>query len=268
MPDILIIHVGLEVDRVVESVQFVPATRIYLLKDGDIENKKSPSLKKYTHKFFNDIIAVWQPSYRNKLDCDNEVDSTNIDDLIETLSEIIIKEIELSEGCKIYINISTSTKLFSQVACNIASLFPQNIIPFYLSTSNYLITEVIDNKNKISEFEEHGLTKGPYNIVKVPVLPYIELNQLAKEILYELIHEERVNKTYNLHQIANFLDYNYDDQKDRQKISYWVRRLGDLFFVEISKSGVKYIVKISETGILFMKLLISLNKFSKPKNAI
>ncbi len=259
MSDILIVPVGLESDRVIESVQFVPITKIYILQDTDSEdNQKEPLLLKYTDKFFKKILDRWKLFYKKKLE-PMETDFTNQDRIIDTISTIVLKEIKKNKACKIYINISTSTKLFGVIICNISSFFPRNIIPFYLSTSNYLLPHIIEQKCTIEEFEEHGLTKGPYSMVQIPVLPHIEIKSVAKQILNE-IYDANKNESYNLHQITEKLGLNYGEQKYRQKISYWVKKLEEYYFITDEREGNHHNVKISDKGRLFVKLIRALKK--------
>lgn len=259
MSDVLIAPVGLEYDRVIESVQFVPITKIYLLKDTESENnQKEPVLLEYTNKFFNKIYNGWESFFKKKIE-PLETDFTNIDRIINTISQIVLKEIINSKACKIYINIASATKLFGVISCNIASFFPRNIIPFYLSTSNYLLPYIIEQKCDIEEFEEHGLTKGPYNMVQIPVLPHVEINSIAKKILNKLYDADK-NESYDLHQITEMLGLQYEKQKDRQKISYWVKRLEEYYFIDDRREKNRHNVQISDKGILFVKLLRALKK--------
>lgn len=259
MSDVLIAPVGLEYDRVIESVQFVPITKIYLLKDTESENnQKEPVLLEYTNKFFNKIYNGWESFFKKKIE-PLETDFTNIDRIINTISQIVLKEIINSKACKIYINIASATKLFGVISCNIASFFPRNIIPFYLSTSNYLLPYIIEQKCDIEEFEEHGLTKGPYNMVQIPVLPHVEINSIAKKILNKLYDADK-NESYDLHQITEMLGLKYEKQKDRQKISYWVKRLEEYYFIDDRREKNRHNVQISDKGILFVKLLRALKK--------
>ncbi len=253
MSDILIAPVGLEFDRVIESVQFVAVTKIYLLRDTESKNnQKEPELLEFTNKFFNKIHDRWKSFYKKKL-ITVEIDFTNLDRIIETISTIIIEELSIDKACRIYVNISTTTKLFGVILCNIASFYPRNIIPFYLSTSNYLLPKIISQKCDIKEFEEHGLTKGPYKMVEIPVLPHIEIKPIAKQILKALYRADEY-QSFNFHQITEKLGYNYNEQKDRQKVSYWVKKLEEYYFIADRREKNRHNVRITDKGVLFVKL--------------
>ncbi len=256
--------IGLEFDRVIESVQFVPITKIYILRDVDLQtHQKKKALLKYTDYFFEKIHETWTPLFKNNLIL-KEIDVTNQDAIINILGQIILNEINQSQFCKIYVNVSTSTKLFGIIACNIASFFPQNIIPFYLSTSNYLFTNIVEGKGDLKEFRKHGLTKGPYGLIQVPILPNIKLNKVAKNILYKISENleeknDNVKKSYNLREIADLLNLEYTDQSVRQKISYWIKKLQNLYFINDTFDGNRHNIMITRPGILFIKLLKALN---------
>lgn len=264
--NILIVPVGLEKDRILESVQKIPINKIYLLTDTNLIEKEPETLnflKKITKKFFNDIQKIWGPVFGNNLKLIN-VSLSDLEIVIEIVGKIIKSEIDNDLECKIFINISTATKIFAVICSQIASIFPKNVIPFYLGTQNYLFPyekdkEVSEALTDSNEFIKHGLTTKPYTMVEIPVLPIIELNQIARQILNELAKKQNRTKKFNIKNLSELLGYNYEKQSDRKKITYWCSQLSKGLFLTMIPQPKGYEIQITSAGCVFMKLIKILN---------
>src|SRR4030042_870429 len=216
MTNILIVPVGLELDRILESISFVPVSKSILLSDviKELPSKnrdKSPNLTRWLKDFYKKIVDLWEPSYKtNLIKCG--VNLTDSSEVIKILCKIIKNEITTTPDCKIFINISTGTKLFAIIACEIAAFYAKNIVPFYLIASDYTYPAVLDSMG-LEEFQTHGIAKGPFTLVKVPVLPRVDIPSIASKILKELATLQRQNSVANMRDITQKIGLDYKTQK-------------------------------------------------------
>jgi len=274
MTKILIVPVGLELDRIVLSPQFVSVNEIYLITDKPgLKNDesdttgKSKSLTDFTNQFCQDVKNIWAPIYQEKIHT-KEIDITDQNEIIDVLSAIINDETEKSIATTFYINVSTSTKLFGIIACHVASFLPGRIIPFYLSTSHYIITELVnedkidERKQKISDFKKHGLTTGPYTLIEIPVLPIMKPKEIGITILEALMNQDTKGSPVNLEEILSLMKVSRENENYRIKTSFWAKKLRDLNFITMIKQGRDYRIQITNTGKLFYKLSKSLESLS------
>jgi hypothetical protein len=169
---------------------------------------------------------------------------TNIDAVIAIIGEIVTDERNIDKNCKIYINVSTSSKLFAIIASYFASFYPKNILPFYLMTSKYLIARIVKNPKLSKEFEEHGLSEGLFVRMWLPVLPFMEIKKASKDVLRILQEAESNTTRHNIKSITEALGLDYDVQRNRQRLSFWLKRLQELSLLEMEKSAYPMILKL------------------------
>lgn len=171
--NILIVPIGLEVSRVIEGCKSYPVNVIYLLYNPSKGNEKY-AVEQFSHQFANLVKTKIRTSF-NLI----EEEKVNLGRFYESfgkLQEIYQKEQKTGLLNNIYINISTASKVFATAASLFASLHSENCIIFYLKTNNYVLLEYLAKKGKSkgeleTKFKETGLTKGPFTIEEIPILP-------------------------------------------------------------------------------------------------
>jgi len=123
---VMISPVGLEKDRVLAGLKYFGITTIYLIQSKEkkgVEKRLSDTVRSFSVELKDYLLKI-TASINIK-----EADITNLQDCLRILSEII-KEEKKNQANKIYINISTSSKIFAVAAVYIAGLDPFFIIPF------------------------------------------------------------------------------------------------------------------------------------------
>ncbi|MBD3214678.1 MAG: hypothetical protein GF311_18855 [Candidatus Lokiarchaeota archaeon] len=264
---IMISPVGLEKDRVLAGFKKFGATNVYLIqsekKDGSEER-----LANIVRNFASDL-----GNYLEKIMDNIVIEEANITDLkscLEVLKKIIKQEME-KKAKLIYINISTSSKIFAISAIYIAGLYPDIVIPFYVQTSNYLIQDImevlnneelknntikcLDELNRIKEnFEKNGWTQGEYKITLIPALPFKRLTKFQKNIFSELIKEPIRLKLQDL--INTLKSDKIKERSFRSKLSYALRDLTNYGLVKKSREGREVALNLTEIGEIFGKFLI------------
>ncbi len=188
--------VGFEYDRIIEGVVHHPCNIIYLLKSfKELTNEADPDkemieiAKKFVDKLYEHFI--------NSLICTPIVIETvliQLEPIIEELCRIISKEINEYHADEIWINVSTSTKLFVSAAMYVGSFKHDLVKLFYIDASHYTVNDLFSpdiGKNEIKEkYEKYGITykknKESYKNVDVPVYPTEVLTEQKKDILKTL----------------------------------------------------------------------------------
>lgn len=265
---IMVSPVGLEKDRVLAGLKNFGATNIYLIQSIEKKNAEK-RLADTVRKFASDLKV-----YLEKIMADiyiKEANITNLEDCLRVLSEII-KEEKKNLTKKIYINVSTSSKIFAVAAIYIAGLDPSFVIPFYVTTSNYLIQdfiEILENQenfrdqqeifNKLinlkENFERSGWTTGRYEVSLIPALPFKNFSEFQKEIFQEISNNN--NNKCQLQDLIKALKT--DDLKERSfrsKLSYALRDLLGYGIVKKIREGRQKYLILTEIGQIFGKFLI------------
>lgn len=264
---IMISPVGLEKDRVLAGFKKFGATNVYLIQSekkkgteeklANIVRRFAKELGDYLEKIMDNIII-------------KEANITDLKSCLSVLKNIIKREIK-NRAELIYINISTSSKIFAISTIYIAGLYPNLVIPFYVRTSNYLIQEIMqvlnnveiknDIKKCISElnrirddFEKSGWTKGEYEINLIPALPFKRLTNFQKDIFNELLKEPMKLKLQNL--IDELKSEKIKERSFRSKLSYALRDLINYGLVRKSREGREVALNLTEIGEIFGKFLI------------
>ncbi len=198
-----------------------------------------------------------------------EVDITNLKDCLRILSEIIQLE-KKKKAKKIYINISTSSKIFAVAAIYIAGLDPFVIVPFYVKTSNYLIQdfmEILESEEKFKDkqeiinrlidikqnFEKSGWTKGEFEVSIIPALPYKNFSDFQKDIFLGI--SKHNNKCLMQDLIKELKTEEIKERSFRSKLSYALRDLLDYGLVKKKQEGRQKYLILTEIGQIFNQYL-------------
>ncbi|MGQ4876466.1 MAG: DUF6293 family protein, partial [Promethearchaeia archaeon] len=157
---VMVSPVGLEKDRILAGFKRFGANILYLIqsekKEGS-EKRLADTVRKFASDLRNSLKKMMEEIIIE------ETDITDLESCLRTLKEIIKKEIKKNVRT-IYINTSTSSKIFAIASIYIAGLYPNLIIPFYVKTSNYLIQEFIEilNEDKLTENKEKLIDELTY----------------------------------------------------------------------------------------------------------
>ena len=264
------IFIELEKDRVLAGFKKFGATSLYLIQSEEkegLEKKLADTvrtfaleLKKYLEKILDDIII-------------EEANITDLESCIKILKKIVIQEINKHTD-KIFVNVSTSSKIFAIACIYIAGLYPNIVKPFYAKTSDYIIQEFIEilsNESKLQDndkkedcikdllkikeyFEESGWTKGEYQINLIPTLPFKQFTNFQKRIFTILLKNQNELKLKDLMDLLKTEELS--EGSFRSKLSYALRDMLDYGLVEKSKEGKKVIFHLTKKGQIFGNYLI------------
>jgi len=267
---IMISPVGLEKDRVLAGFKKFGATILYLIqsekKEGlekklaDTVRRFAIELKMFLEKILEEIII-------------EEANITNLESCLEIMQKIINQEIK-AQADKIYVNVSTSSKIFAIASIYIAGLYPDLVIPFYAKTSDYIIQEFIEilsnnlnlqNKEKREEcikdlieikkyFEKSGWTKGEYEISLIPALPFKRFTDFQKNIFKLLLSNQNELKLKKLMDLLKGKEIS--ERSFRSKLSYALRELLDYGLIRKSRNGKSVSLYLTEKGNIFGNYLI------------
>lgn len=263
---VMISPVGLEKDRVLAGLKHFGITSIYLIQSKEkkgVEKRLADTVRSFSVELKDYLLKIMA-----SIDI-KEVNITNLQDCLRILSEIIREE-KKNQAERIYINISTSSKIFAVAAVYIAGLDPFFIIPFYVKTSNYLIQdfiEILENQEKFknqqellnklikikSKFERSGWTTGEYDVSLIPALPFKTFSDFQKEIFKEISKHKNQCQLQDL--IKNLKNEKINERSFRSKLSYALRDLLDYGMVKKKHAGRQKYLILTEIGQIFSKYL-------------
>ncbi len=264
---VMISPVGLEKDRVLAGFKKFGVTNLYLIrsvKKIGSEKRLADTVRTFAEELENYFEKIMDDLYLK------DVNITDFQDCLKLLKKIVKEEI-LKSIVKIYINISTSSKVFAIAAIYIAGLYPELIVPFYVRTSNYLFQDIIDILNdkenlknsektikklldKKQEFEDKGWTKGEFEINLIPALPLKKFTEFQKTIFIELLEKQNECKLKDI--IASLKRDNIKVSSFRTKLSYALRDLINYGLLNKKKKGNEVYLVLTESGIIFGSFLI------------
>ncbi len=267
---VMISPVGLEKDRILTGFKKFGITHLYLIQSEEKENDND-------EKRLSDIVRLFANDLKNNLikiyEENLEIINANVTDLKDCMRVLKgITDLELKKNCnKIYVNISTSSKIFAIAAVYLAGLVPNIIIPFYARTSNYLVQdfiEILNNKDLLhnpkecvdelirikDNFFQSGWTTGKYEIKIIPALPFKKFTEFQKDIFNKLIKRDYICKINEL--VKNRKNKNINERSFRSKLSYALHDLISYGLVEKTKKGKFVYLTLTEIGEIFGKYLI------------
>lgn len=259
----MICPVGLEFDRVIAGIQIYPVNFIHIVHSYPIDDKKA--VDKEAQNFATKINN--SPYFRSETHPTNILD---LSDCIKTLRKII--DIE-KDAEKIYINVGTSSKIFTIASIYVASIEPNRIHLFYPKADSYIVMEIIDliktalkdglSKYEsqlyelIHEYENHGWTTSgkedrySFDMIDVPVIPFKPLTKTQINILKSLYENIKFSSIKDL--ISSL-----DNKKiPPQSISRSIRQLQDLGLIIVSGKTREKQISITESGKIYQQTFIN-----------
>ena len=261
----MICPVGLEFDRVIAGIQLYPVNFIHIVHSQSIDDEKA--VDKEAQNFAEKIEN--NPYFRSQRHPTNILD---LGECIATLQKII--EIE-KEAEKIYINVGTSSKIFTIASIYVASQYPNRIHLFYPQAGSYIVVEILDlikkvikegldkYENELKElvdaYENHGWTKSnkeeryDFDIIDVPVIPFKPVTKTQKNILNSLFVNKKFDSIKDL--ILSLDDVNIPPQS----ISRSIHQLQDLGLVTVSGKTREKQISITPAGIIYKQTFLKLN---------
>lgn len=255
----MICPVGLEFDRVIAGIHKYPVNFIHIVHSYAVDGEKA--VDKEAQNFAKKIDE--NPYFKSQTHPTNILD---LGDCIKTLKKIL--DIE-KEAEKIYINVGTSSKIFTIASIYVASMEPNRIHLFYPKAGSYIVMEIIDliktalrdglNKYKdklndlVDDYENHGWTTSAredrysFDIIDVPVIPFKPLTKTQIKILNSLYKNKKFDSIKNL---ISSLD---DKRIPPQSISRSLRQLQDLGLVKVSGKTREKQLSITPAGIIYLQ---------------
>lgn len=192
--------VGFEYDRVIEGAFVHSCNHIYLLKSvkrNKGENDPNRRLTEISDMFINKLEDQFDKSKLCK-PIVREVNITSLEKIVEELCLIIKEEVEQHETKEIWINVSTSSKLFVPAAMYVGAFYPDIIHLFYLDARHYTVNLLLSKEDlqlddyiDISKkYKELGISykenEGSYKNINLPSYTIEILKGYKKNILVML----------------------------------------------------------------------------------
>ena len=259
----MICPVGLEFDRVIAGIHLYPVNFIHIVHSFPGNSENVVAVDKEAQNFATKIDE--NPYFKSQRHPTNVLD---LNECILTLKKIL--EIE-KDSDKIYINVGTSSKIFTIASIYVASLEPNKIHLFYPQAGSYIVMEIIDliksalndglNKYEgqlnelIHEYENHGWTTSgneeryDFNIIDVPVIPFKRLTKTQINILNCLVVNQKFDSVKDL--ISSL-----DNKFPPQSISRSLRQLQDLGLVVVSGKTREKQISITQSGMIYKQTFL------------
>ena len=188
--------VGFEFDRVIKGVSEHSCNVIYLLKSVKKIRKEDHPNKRLI-EIANTFVKKLEDHFNSTKICMPIVREANVVTLEKTIEELckIIKiEVEKEGTKEIWINISTSTKLFVSAAMYVAAFYPQIINLFYLDARYYTVNLLLEEGTKKEDIAEKFQDKGisyeedeeSYKNINVPSYTTEILKDIKKDVIVTL----------------------------------------------------------------------------------
>ena len=221
--------VGFEFDRVIEGVWLHSCNVIYLLKSiKKIERESHPN--KRLIEISNMFVTKLEDHFNSTKICKPIVREANVVTLektIEELCQIIKEEVEQYRTKEIWINISTSTKLFVSAAMYVGAFYPKIINLFYVDARHYtinLLLEDIDLAEIKDKFINLGISykkdEDSYKSINVPSYT-MEILKDHKKIILVVLKQMIDSTGEELVSFMNLLSEVGEDKYDKKiKIRY------------------------------------------------
>ncbi len=238
--NILIVPIGLEIDRVIKGCKMYPINIIYLLHNPLSKSTKY-AVEEYSNRFTKKVKNILNKSFN--LISEEIVNLGSFESCLEGLNRILEKEQITARLQHIYINISTASKIFAIASYIFASREPKLFTLFYLQANEYILLEHLRNKNSNLEqleknFMEVGLTTGEFLIKEVPILKTQWFEEKERRILAAFTD----GRSYN--SLLEIIDALKEDNnpKNRMRIRRTLNKFEDLGLIEIKKRGKQLMI--------------------------
>lgn len=248
--NVLIVPIGLERDRVIQSYRVFPANIIYLLYSSS--NQKDHVGVDYYSDFFRE--SVYKELKEKFLEVQIErCNFGSFEDSIRIINDIYQKEAKSNVLNRIFINISTASKIFAISSYIFASQHDQFTELFYMATSSYTLLDHLkfqgSKEDLKKDFLEHGLTKGPYQIIRIPVLKTIQYSSDEIRIIKFFQENKEIRSLKQLMQKLNI----EENAAQRIKLQRILEKLRNEGLISIQKEKKIVIIKANN----FIDILIS-----------
>lgn len=274
---VMIIPIGLELDRAIFGISKYNPDIIYVIysrKEEEILiDKVDVESKRFMELFVEKIRGLWKYEIL-------ETDVTNLSKCTDLLMEIFTKELQESEDCVFYINISTSSKIFSFSSFYLAGKYSGNVLLFYVKPAEYLMVEfsakfqdlvsklrnsedvdmdyLTETEKMIERYIEHGWTSGTFRIIEIP---YYKISKYPDyEINLMGIMNDNKNKYPDGFTIENLLELNREVQikSNKIKLNYHLTELERQSLIENHPKNRKKHVKLQKSGEIFLETIAKL----------
>ena len=276
--NVMIIPIGLELDRAIFGISKYSPDIIYVIyskKDEEnVEDKIDTESEKFKESFINKIRGLWK--YK-----EFGIDVTNLSECTYLIKEIISTELEESENTSFYINISSSSKIFSFSSFYLAGKYSNRVLLFYVKPSHYLMVDFIEifqdiisllknnviiEKDRliqadeiIKKYKNHGWTNGPFELIEIPYYklskyPKYEINLL--EIMNKYKHD--YPKGFTIEDLLRLKSEEIEERSNKIKLNYHLTELEKHSLIENNPRNRKKYVKLQKSGEVFLKTIARL----------
>jgi transcriptional regulator CtsR len=284
---IQIVPIGFEYERVLIGEKYFPSNRYYLLRSSIVNtsyrNKKEKKrldekLVELSKKFTENIKTRLETVSFKEVEV-RDCSFITFEEIVKDLSKILKEIFDLQDSdnklSKIYVNISTSTKLFASAMMYLASFFTRKITLFYVSSGNYTINLLLTQAKKEEikkKFEDFGMTyrtetKG-FSVEVVPVVPSImpKINCIKiLKILYSNGIFEREEKKMHLTPLLEQMGEDITDKKKSKSIRMKYRQnilnLKRQELIRENIDGKKRSYALTNEGLIFAIIIHNLYEF-------
>lgn len=275
---IIIIPIGLELERAIIGLSEYKPDMVYVIYSNkgeeNIEDKICEESERFKEIFIDKIRGLWK--YK-----DISVDVTNLSKCTNLLKEIIKKEFKINQNTSFYINISSSSKIFSFASFYLAGKYNETISLFYIKPSNYLIVDFVEifqqiieslNKgenpqlNKIKQAEEliqrykkQGWTSGPFEIIEIPYYKITKYSEYQINIL-NIMKQNKKNfpEGFTIENILELMNKDTKNKKDKIKINYYLTELEKRGLIDCILVNRKKLSRLENSGEIFLDTIASL----------
>ena len=274
---VMIIPIGLELDRAIFGISKYNPDIIYVIysrkEEENLIDKVDAESERFMELFVEKIRGLWKYEVL-------KTDVTKLSKCTDLLQDIFTKELSESENCVFYINISTSSKIFSFSSFYLAGKYSENVLLFYVKPIEYLMVEFItiiedlisilrnsknidlayltETENIIERYKNHGWTSGPFRLIEIP---YYKLSKYPE---YEINLMEIMNSHNNDfpdgYTIEDLLELNNEVQmrSNKVKLNYHLTELERQSLIENNPKNRKKHVKLQKSGEIFLKTIAKL----------
>lgn len=263
---VMVSPIGLEKERILAGFKKFGTTIVYLVQSEE-KSGEEKRLAKTVRSFAAELMKLLEKT-KEKVNL-VDVNITDLKECIKVLKNIVKTEIKESSR-EMYINISTSSKIFTIAAIYLAGFYPHFIKLFYVRTTNYLIQdfiEILDDEGSFKDpqkcinnlrklkkdYEENGWTKGKFEVKLVPALHFKKFTQFQLDIFRELIESNNSIKLKKL--IALLKGAELKERSFRSKLAYALKDLIEYDLILKEKERNEITLNLTERGEIFSKLL-------------
>lgn len=277
---VMIIPIGLELERAIVGVSDYNPDIIYIIysnkDERNVENKIDDESEKFKELFVDKIRGLW--IYE-----EIGIDVTNLSECTNLLRKIILKEFNIKQNTYFYINISSSSKIFSFASFYLAGKYYENILLFYVKPSHYLMIDfvtifqnlisLLKNGEKINEdiikqadniiksYIKHGWTGGPFEIVEIPyykISNYPDYEIKILKIMNKNKNKEDYRYGFTIEDLLDLKKEDADKRKNKIKLNYYLTELEKHGLIENYPKNRKKHLKIQKSGEIFLETIASL----------